>query len=101
MHVSSRRNLLIRTVTTVAGDAAAGLALASACLWLIEAAALGVFLTFMTWLVAMLLSLALSQYVVHPVVQRVLSDRKLDDALDALRGLTDTVQLRVREWRTR
>lgn len=87
--MSSRRNTLIRTVTTVCGDIAVGIAMASACVWLIEAATLGLFLSFLAWLLAAILSLALSQYVVHPLSSALLCDRKLDRAVDALSGLSD------------
>lgn len=87
--MSSRRNHLIRTVATVCGDIAVGVAMASACVWLIEAATLGLFLSFLVWLLAAILSLALSQYVVHPLCNALLTDRKLDLAVDALSGLAD------------
>ena len=89
--MTSRRNTLIRTVAAVAGDVAAGVAVAAACLWLIEAATLGLFLSFMVWLLGALIALALSQYVVHPTVAIVLSSRKLDVGIDALSGLADRI----------
>lgn len=82
--MSSRRNILIRTVATLCGDIAVGVALASACVWLIETAMLGIFLSFMAWLLAAILSLAISQYVIHPLGAALLSDRKLDDAMHLL-----------------
>ena len=87
--MSSRRNTLIRTVATVCGDIAVGVAMASACVWLIEVATLGIFLSFLAWLLAAILSLALSQYVVHPLSSALLCDRKLDKAVDALSGLSN------------
>ena len=90
--MSSRRNTVIRTVAALCGDIAVGVALATACAWVIEAAALGLFLSFLLWLVGSLLSLALSQYLVHPAVQLVLSDRKLDAACKALASLTNAAQ---------
>lgn len=87
--MTSRRNILIRTVATVSGDIATGVAVASACLWLIEAATLGLFLSFMVWLLGALLALALSQYVVHPAAAILLSSRKLDVGIDALTGLAN------------
>ena len=81
---TSRRNVIIRTIATVAGDIAAGLAVASACIWIIETAALGLFLSFLIWLIGTLLALALSQYVVHPALTVLLSDSKLDLAVDAV-----------------
>lgn len=78
MSTSSRAHILIRIGATVTGDIAAGVALASACVWLIQAAALGLFLSFLLWLLAFVASLAISQHVVHPVVHVLLSDRKLD-----------------------
>ena len=90
--MSSRRNTVIRTVAALCGDIAVGVALAAACAWVIEAAALGLFLSFLLWLVGTLLALALSQYLVHPAVQLVLSDRKLDAACKALASLTNAAQ---------
>lgn len=87
--MSSRRNTLIRTVATVCGDIAVGVAMASSCVWLIEAATLGLFLSFLAWLLAAILTLALSQYVVHPVSTALLCDRKLDLAVDALSELAN------------
>jgi len=83
---TSRRNMLIRTVATITGDIAAGLACAFVAVWIIETAALGLFLSFLVWLIAAITSLALSQYVVHPAVSIVLSDSKLDLAVNAMSG---------------
>lgn len=95
MHTSkspnSRRNTLIRTAATICGDIATGAAIASACVWIIESAMLGLFLSFLVWLVGILLALAVSQFVVHPAAAVLLSDRKLDQAVDALAGLTGVV----------
>ena len=88
--MSSRRNTLIRTVAALCGDIAVGVGLAIACAWIVEVAALGLFLSFLLWLVGALLALALSQYLVHPAVQLVLSDRKLDAACKALASFTHT-----------
>ena len=84
---TSRRNVIIRTVATVAGDIATGVAVASACCWIIESAALGLFLSFLLWLIGTLLALALSQYVVHPALTTLLSDSKLDLAVGAVTAL--------------
>ena len=86
---NSRRNIIIRSVATVVGDIATGVAVASACVWLIEAAALGLFLSFLVWLLGTLIALALSQYVVHPALTVVLSDAKLDLAVDAVTLMAD------------
>jgi hypothetical protein len=84
---TSRRNVIIRSVASLAGDIAVGVTVANVCIWAIQAATLGLFLSFLVWLVGALLSLALSQFVVHPAVKVLLSDRKLDAGLDALSGL--------------
>ena len=78
----SRRNVLIRSVATLAGDIATGLAVASACVWLIGA----------------LVALALSQYVVHPAVSLLLSDRKLDVGIDAASALAKFVLQAGSSW---
>ena len=83
----ARRNLWIRTIAGITGDVAVGVALSSACLWVIQSASLGVFLSFLLWIVGFLLSLAISQYAVHPTVTLLLSDRKLDRGIDALSSL--------------
>ena len=81
--MNSRRNFFIRSIASVTGDAAIGFAMASACVWIIQSAALGVFLSFLLWLLAIALSLTLSQYVLHPAVSALLCDRKLDKCLAA------------------
>ena len=93
MSTSSRRNILIRSVATIVGDVAVGVAVVSACAWLIETAALGIFLSFLLWLIGALLALALSQYVVHPVVELALADDKLDRGLVALASLASQIDL--------
>ena len=85
--MSSRRNFFTRTITALVADVAVGTALASACVWVIEAAALGLFLSFLLWLLTLIATLALSQHVVHPLTSALLSDRKLDDAVDAVQSL--------------
>lgn len=64
-------------MASLAGDIALATAVASACSWLIQSAALGLFLAFLVWLMGLILSLALSQYLVHPAVQWLLADDKL------------------------
>jgi hypothetical protein len=86
---TSRRNVLIRTVATITGDIACGVAMASVALWIIETAALGLFLSFLVWLIAAIAALALSQFVVHPACKILMSDEKLDMAVNALSGLAD------------
>jgi hypothetical protein len=78
-------------VATVCGDITVGAAVATACVWVIETAALGLFLSFLIWLIGTLLALAISQYVVHPAAAVLLSDRKLDQAMDGLAGLGGVV----------
>lgn len=89
--MSTRHNIIIRTVATVAGDIATGIAVASACIWIIETAALGLFLSFLIWLLGTLVALVLSQYVLHPMLTVALSDRKLDMAVDAVTALGDRI----------
>ena len=83
----TRHNTVIHTVAAACGDIAAGVAVAAACVWLVEAATLGLFLSFLVWLLGALIALALSQYVVHPLVAMLVSSRKLDDGLGALSDL--------------
>ncbi len=85
--MTTRRNFFIRTVATLVGDIAIAAALASACAWLINTAALGLFLSFLVWLIGTLLALAASQYLLHPSLQFMLSDQKLDDAIHTASGL--------------
>jgi VanZ family protein len=87
--MSSRRNIIIRTVAAVAGDIATGIAVAAACVWVIETAALGVFLSFLIWLLGAIAALALSQFLLHPALTAALSDRKLDMAVGAVTNLAD------------
>ena len=86
---NSRRNILIRTVATIVGDITVGVAVASVALWIIETAALGLFLSFLVWLLAAIAALALSQFVLHPALSMVLSDHKLDLAVEAVSGLAE------------
>jgi hypothetical protein len=88
---TSRRNVIIRLVSTILGDIAVGIAMASAATWIIESAALGLFLSFLIWLLAAIGALALSQYVVHPAAKALLSDQKLGLAVDALSGFADRI----------
>ena len=94
-----RRNLLIRSVATVAGDLAIGFAVASVCVWIIQLAAVGTFLSFLLWLLSLVAYLAFSQYVLHPVVAAALCDRKLDAGIavsaDTVRA---AVGLASRAW---
>ena len=93
MNTSSRRNVLIRSVASLAGDVAIAVAVASACIWIIEAATLGLFLSFLLWLLGAVLSLALSQLLLHPAVTLLLSDQKLDLAVNALTGASATLDI--------
>lgn len=88
---TTRRNVLIRSITGLCGDIAVSVAIASTCIWIIEAASLGFFLSFLLWLLSALASLALSQMVVHPAVTALLSDRKLDAGLERVAGVADAV----------
>lgn len=98
--MTPRARLFIRACATVTGDLTVGYVLASACLWIIQAAALGLFLSFLLWLLALLASLALSQYVVHPVTAVVLSDRKLDQGLAVLNTAYESTRHSAsRMWR--
>ena len=86
----SRRNVFIRTVAAFAGDFSVGFSMAVACTWIIQSAALGLFLSFLLWLLALIAALALSQYVVHPLAAALLSDRKLDRGMELLSSLGRT-----------
>lgn len=97
--MSTRRNILIRTVACIAGDIATGIAVASACVWLIETAALGLFVSFLVWLLGAIAALALSQYVLHPALSVALSDRKLDLAVHAVSGLAERLTVFARTKR--
>ena len=87
MNSHSHRRVAIRTVVCIAGDIAAAVAVAAVCTWIIETAALGLFLSFLIWLLGLVISLALGQYVVHPTLSVVLSDHKLDRGIAAISGL--------------
>lgn len=83
-----RQTLLIRTLGTLCADLAVGVTVASSVSWVIQAASLGLFLSFLSSLVGLILALALSQYVVHPLASVLLSDQKLDLLLDAVGAWT-------------
>lgn len=88
----NRRNVLIRSVAAVVGDIAIGVAMASVCVWIIQVASLGLFLSFLLWLLMAMLSLALSQYVLHPALKLVLAEDKLDRALSSVAGIARTMR---------
>ena len=95
-----RRHLLIRTVAAVTGDLVLAFSIASACTWAIQAATLGTFLSFLLWLVSVIGYLALSQYVLHPAVAVLLSDRKLDEGLAiSVETIRTTVDIARQAWR--
>jgi Na+/glutamate symporter len=97
--MSARRNFFIRSIATVAGDIAVGYALASACVWVIQSAALGLFLSFLLWLLAIAMALAFSQYLLHPATAALLSDRKLDQAIAVTTGaVRSTSDAALRLW---
>ena len=85
--MNTRHKFFIRTVASVTGDFAVGFAMAVACTWVIQYAALGLFLSFLLWILTLIAALSVSQYVVHPLVQYALCDRKLDQGIDALTSL--------------
>ena len=95
--MNSRRNFWIRTLAGVAGDIGIGVALAGACLWIIESAALGLFLAFLLWIIALLLGLSFSQYVVYPTVSAVLSDSKLNDTINAFSAMASPLWQQLRD----
>ena len=88
----ARRNVLIRSVAAVAGDIAIGIAMASVCVWIIQVASLGLFLSFLLWLLGAMLSLALSQYVLHPALKLLLAEDKLDRARAAMGDIARAMQ---------
>jgi hypothetical protein len=50
----------------------------------------------MVWLLAAIASLALSQYVIHPATKVLLSDHKLDIAVEIVTGVADRLSLFAR-----
>lgn len=83
------RYSMLRSIVSLAGDIGAAIAVASACSWIIESAALGLFLSFLLWILGLIVSLAISQYVVHPTIQLVMADDKLDRGRAAASALFD------------
>ena len=90
--MNSRHSFWVRSIGGVAGDYAVGYALASACVWIIQTASLGLFMSFLLWIVAALLALAMSQYLVRPAISFALADDKLDRGIAVLSGLADAAQ---------
>ena len=86
---SAFRYSVIRSMVSLAGDLGAGIAVAATCSWVIETATLGLFLSFLIWLLGLIVSLALSQHVVHPTVRFVLADDKFDRGLNTASALFD------------
>lgn len=87
--MTERQRAFIRTISALAGDIAVGLLFASVCVWIINIAALGIFLSFLMWMLGAFLAMAVSQYLIHPTVNFLLSDRKLEETLRRAYGLTD------------
>lgn len=85
--MNSRHQTLYKTVATFTGDITVGLLFASVCIWIINVAALGIFLSFLVWLIAAFLAMAASQYLIHPTINFLLCDRKLDRVLQNTHGL--------------
>ena len=85
--MNERKRAFIRTTAALAGDITIGLLFASVCVWIINVAALGIFLSFLLWLLAALAALAASEYLIHPTVAFLLSDRKLEQTLRRTHGL--------------
>jgi heme/copper-type cytochrome/quinol oxidase subunit 4 len=86
--MNHRNQTLYRTVATLTGDITIGLLFSSICIWIINFAALGIFLSFLAWLIVTILAMAASQYLIHPTVNFLLSDRKLESAVQKVHGLT-------------
>lgn len=86
-----RRYALVRAVATLTGDFATGFAFGSMCSWIIATAALGTFLSFLAWLIAILLTMLVSQHIVHPSAKFLLSDHKLDDTVQTFKDLYGSV----------
>jgi hypothetical protein len=86
--MNHRNQTLYRTVATLTGDVTIGLLFSSICIWIINVAALGIFLSFLAWLIAAILAMAASQYLIHPTVNFLLCDRKLERVVQKAHGLT-------------
>ena len=86
--MNHRNQTLYRTVATLTGDITIGLLFSSICIWIINFAALGIFLSFLAWLIVTIWAMAASQYLIHPPVNFLLSDRKLERAVQKVHGLT-------------
>ena len=85
--MNHRNQTLYRTVATLTGDITIGLLFSSICIWIINVAALGIFLSFLAWLIAAILAMAASQYLIHPTVNFLLCDRKLERVVQKTHGL--------------
>lgn len=96
--IRRRRYALVRTVATLAGDFAVGVAFGAMCSWVITAASLGTFLSFLAWIVAVMLALLVSQHVVHPGVKFLMSDRKLDDVVEGAHALVQAAKPLARRF---
>ena len=83
----ARRRALIRSVAALTGDVVVAATLAAAVTWLLNTATLSIFLSFLAWLVAALVWLIASQYVVYPAVGFLFSDSKLEAAAEAMGSL--------------
>lgn len=66
------RNQLLRTVLSILGGVSLTVALASVCTWVVSAASLGAFLTFVAWLITVILGFIASWFIV-PTVDAAMS----------------------------
>ncbi len=88
------RNQLIRIAVGFVAGVAIGYTFAAACTWICTAASLGAFLSFLVWLIGMLMMLG-TCFVAGVAVDNVLTDRRLDAACNTTRGWLTSMRAKL------
>lgn len=88
------RNTLIRMAVGAVAGAALGLAFANACTWIITTASLGLFLSFLVWLIGALMLVG-TCFTANALVLDALSDQRLDRACNTTRGWLTSMRAKL------
>lgn len=88
------RFALIRGSVGLVAGASIGLAFANACIYIVTAASLGLFLSFLVWLLGMLATLAASLFASN-VITSVVTNERIDAALAKPQAWVKSLRARV------
>lgn len=88
------RNTLIRLAVSYVAGAALGLAFANACTWVITTASLGLFLSFLVWLLGALMLVG-TCFTANALVLDALTDRRIDAVCNTTRGWLTSMRAKL------